>query len=130
MGYALVMNLNNRLKKSAMVPLFAMGMSYQVQSNSPAYFEASPSNDEVEAATIEQRQDVNPIESLKSLPGISMTGSDVTTYPASLFLRGADADHTLFLWNDLRADNFTGPNGATDPFSFGNEFSNRIKILK
>ncbi|MBC7370873.1 MAG: TonB-dependent receptor [Bdellovibrionaceae bacterium] len=118
------------LKKNSLIPLFAMGMNYQVQSNTPAFFDASPSNDEIDASVLDERQNVNPVEALKSLAGISLLGTEVTTYPASLFMRGADADHTLFLWNDLRSDNFTGPNGATDPFSFGNEFSNRIKILK
>ena len=122
--------LHLKLKKSTLIPMFAIGMGFQVQSNTPAYFESSPSNDEIDAAVLAERQDVNPLEALKSLPGLTLQGSEITTSPASLFMRGADSDHTLFLWNELRADNFTGPNGATDPFGFGSEFSNRLKVLK
>lgn len=112
------------------MPVFALGMGLQIQSGQSSFLQTPPSGEEVASDTLEERQYVSTADSLKSLPGLVVLGSEVTTYTGSLFLRGSDGDHTLFVWNDFRADNFTAPTGATDPFGFGAEFSNRIRVLK
>jgi vitamin B12 transporter len=113
-----------------LVPLFALGMGYQFEVPQASFFQTSPSNEEVLSETISERENVHPVEALKTLPGMILLGSEVTTYTGSLFLRGASADHTLFIWNDLRSDDFTSPAGATDPFGISTEFSNKIRVLK
>ncbi|MBS1970829.1 MAG: TonB-dependent receptor [Bdellovibrionales bacterium] len=122
--------MTTQLRKHFMVPFFALGMGLQIQNNNTSFMQAPTSAEEIPSDTIQERQDVTPTEAMKSLPGVVMVGSEVTTYAGSLFLRGASGDQTLFIWNDFRADNFTAPTGATDPFGFGAEFSNRIRVLK
>lgn len=113
-----------------MVPFFALGMGIQIQNNANSFLQTPPSAEDIPSDSLQERQDVSPADAMKSLPGVVITGSEVTTYTGSMFLRGASGDQTLFIWNDFRADNFTGPSGATDPFGFGAEFSNRIRVLK
>jgi vitamin B12 transporter len=112
------------------VALLAVGFNYQFEAPAPSFFQTAPSNEVRSSEALAARENLHPMESLKTLPGIVLLGSEVTTYTGSLFLRGASADHTLFIWNDLRADDFTSPAGSTDPFSFGTEFSNQIRVLK
>jgi vitamin B12 transporter len=119
-----------KLRHSTLIPFFALGMGYQIQGLQTPFLQTAPSAEEVPADIVDERQDIHVVDSLRSLPGVVLQGSEVSTRPGSLFLRGSDVDHTLFIWNDLRSDNFTAPTGATDPFGFGTEFSNRIRVLK
>ncbi|WP_413288295.1 TonB-dependent receptor plug domain-containing protein [Bdellovibrio sp. HCB337] len=114
----------------SLIPVFALGMGMQIQSGQSSFLQTPPSAEEIASDTLDERKDVSPIESVKSLPGVVLTGSEVTTYTSSLFVRGSSGDHTLFIWNDFRSDNFTAPTGATDPFGLASEFSNRIRVLK
>lgn len=114
----------------SLLPVFALGMGMQIQSGQSSFLQTPPSAEDVSSDTLQERQDVTPVEALKSLPGVVLLGSEVTTYTGSMFLRGSDGDHTLFVWNDFRSDNFTAPTGASDPFGFASEFSNRLRVLK
>jgi len=122
--------MTTRLRQQFMVPFLALGMGIEIESNNKSFLQTPPSAEEIASDTLQERQDVSPVEAMKSLPGVVILGSEVTTYTGSMFLRGANGDQTLFLWNDFRADNFTAPTGATDPFGFGAEFSNQIRVLK
>jgi vitamin B12 transporter len=112
------------------VPMLAIGMGYQFDVPATSFFQSAPSKEEVTAQELNEKENIHPVDALKTLPGIVLLGSEITTYPGSFFLRGANADHTLFVWNDLRADDFTSPNAATDPYAVGSEFSSRIRVLK
>jgi len=114
----------------SIIPVFALGMGIQFQSGPSSFLQTPPSAEEIPSDTLEERQDVSTADAMKSLPGVVVLGSEVTTYTSSLFLRGSDSSHTLFVWNDFRSDNFTSPAGATDPFGFAAEFSNRVRVLK
>ncbi|HEY8272337.1 MAG TPA: TonB-dependent receptor plug domain-containing protein [Pseudobdellovibrionaceae bacterium] len=116
--------------KKSLIPFFALGMGVQIQNGQNSFLQTSPSSEEIASDILQEHREVSPSDSLKSLPGLVVLGSEVTTYTGSLFLRGANGDQTLVLWNDFRSDNFTGPSGATDPFGLGSEFSNRIRVLK
>lgn len=122
--------MTTHLRKHLMVPFFALGMGIQIQNNNNSFLQTPPSAEEIPNDTLQERHDGSPAEAMKALPGVVILGSEVTTYTGSMFLRGANGDQTLFIWNDFRSDNFTAPSGATDPFGFGAEFSNRIRVLK
>jgi len=117
-------------RRKLLVPFFALGMGVQLQNTNSSFLLTPPSAEEIPSDVLQERQDVSPADATKSLPGVVVLGSEVTTYTGTFFLRGANGDQTLFIWNDFRSDNFTGPTGATDPFGFGAEFSNRIRVLK
>ncbi|MGZ3804933.1 MAG: TonB-dependent receptor [Pseudobdellovibrionaceae bacterium] len=125
----LPMQIFKKISRS-LIPFFALGMGVQLQNSHSSFLQTAPSAEEIESDSLAERREVSVADSLKSLPGLVVLGSEVTTYTGSLFLRGANGDQTLFLWNDFRSDNFTSPSGATDPFSLGAEFSNLIRVLK
>lgn len=125
-----MISIKEGFKKTIYMWALGMGLQLQEGHNQSSFLQTPPSAEEIDAEALQEQQNISPVESLKSLPGMVVLGSEVTTYSGSLFLRGANSDQTLFIWNDFRADNFTAPAGATDPFSFGKEFSNRIRVLK
>lgn len=118
------------LQQKRLISLMAFGMNYQFEPLPASFFEAAPSRETIASEKLESRKNVHPVEALKTLPGLVLNGSEVTTYTSSVFLRGASSDHTLFLWNDLHADDFTAPAGAVDPFGIATEFSNQVQVLK
>lgn len=110
--------------------MLALGFGIDLHDSPSFFLEAPPSAEEITTEELEKRREVSPSDALKSLPGMVVLGSEVTTYTGSLFLRGANSDQTLFVWNDFREDDFTAPAGAANPFAFGGEFSNQLRVLK
>lgn len=67
----------------------------------------------VDRAEIERRQSVSVPDALRGLPGVTVDGSGGPGQPASVFLRGSDADHVLVLIDGVKVGSATL---GTSPF--------------
>ncbi len=82
----------------------------------------------VDEDEIEKRKTTTVLETLRSLPGLEVVQNGGPGRTASIFIRGADSDHTLVLIDGIRAnDNTSGQ------FNFANlkaENIERIEVLR
>jgi vitamin B12 transporter len=61
----------------------------------------------VDRGEIERRQSVSVADALRGLPGVTVDGSGGPGQPASVFLRGSDADHVLVLIDGVKVGSAT-----------------------
>ncbi len=84
--------------------------------------------DHVDAREIEARQITSVAEALEALPGLAVVRSGSPGQQASLFVRGAESDQTLVLWNGVELNDpyFGGFNWAFLP----TEGVERVEVVR
>lgn len=70
--------------------------------------------DVLDAAAIEQRQTLETVDLLRTIPGLEIVRTGSPGKAASLFARGTNSSHTLVLWNGV---------ALNDPYLGGFDFS-------
>lgn len=88
----------------------------------------SPSISVVDSGQMEQRQLFSVAEVLKGLPGIFLGQSGQTGANASLFMRGTESNHTLFLLNGRRIN--PGFSGQFNLTQLGLDNVGRIEVMR
>ena len=79
---------------------------------------------------IERRKKINALELLRDLPGVDVVQSGPTGGDTSIFIRGANSEHTLVLIDGIEVNDPITPNRT---FNFANLLTNtidRIEILR
>ena len=81
-------------------------------------------------AEIENSQAVMITDLLRNVPGLDVVQSGGTGTLTSLFLRGANAHHTLVLLDGISLNDPSSPNNAADLSNLRTENISRIEILR
>jgi len=81
-------------------------------------------------ADIEDAQDRTVLDSLRRQPGLNISQNGAFGNQASVFIRGADSDHTLVLIDGVEVNNPTSPNGAFDFAGLPASNIEKIEILR
>ncbi|MEE8405281.1 MAG: TonB-dependent receptor [candidate division Zixibacteria bacterium] len=81
-------------------------------------------------AEIENSQAVMITDILRNVPGLDVVQSGGTGTLTSLFLRGANAHHTLVLLDGISLNDPSSPNNAADLSNLRTENISRIEILR
>ncbi len=68
--------------------------------------------------------------SLNKISGMTVTGNKYSSQNFGVFLRGANTEHTLMIWNGIDLNDGTSPAGAGDINLMEREFSEHITVLK
>lgn len=79
---------------------------------------------------IERRRYVDAVDALRPVPGLAVARSGAFGGLASVFLRGAPAEHTLVLVDGVVVNDPAAPAGAYDFAHLGIEDVERIEVLK
>jgi vitamin B12 transporter len=79
---------------------------------------------------MQKRQLRTAAEVLRSVPGVSVQQSGGPGTQTSIFIRGADSDHTLVLIDGITANDPSSPNGAIDFAHFLTENLDRIEVVR
>ncbi len=79
---------------------------------------------------MERRQLRTVADVLRSVPGVSVQQSGGPGTQTSIFLRGANANHTMILLDGMNIGDPSTPNGATDFAHFLTENLDRIEVVR
>lgn len=84
----------------------------------------------ITAEDIAQRQRMPVLDILRGLPGVDVVQSGGFGQQTSVFLRGANANHTLVLIDGIEANDPSDPSGAFDFANLLTDNIERIEILR
>jgi vitamin B12 transporter len=79
---------------------------------------------------MQRRQLRTAADVLRTVPGVSVQQSGGPGTQTSIFIRGADSDHTLVLIDGITANDPSSPNGAIDFAHFLTENLDRIEVVR
>ena len=135
------MNLNIDLKKVILTTaaLFAANLSMAQESSLEPFIVVatrtplsadwvSPSISVISSGQLEQKQWFTVADALQSMPGIFLGLSGQTGANASLFTRGTESNHTLFLLNGRRIN--PGFSGQFNLTQLGLDNVDRIEVMR
>lgn len=69
-------------------------------------------------------------DALRTVPGLSVRQSGGTGAQTSVFIRGANSNHTLFLLNGMNVNNPSNSNGVFDPSQLTLDNVERIEVIR
>lgn len=82
------------------------------------------------AAFLERTKKTSLAEALESVAGISLSQSGGPGAATSVFLRGANSEHTLFLVDGVELNDPLNPSRSFDPAAFALDNVERVEILR
>ena len=81
----------------------------------------------VDSAEIERRQTQTVADVLRTLPGVSITRNGGVGTSTSVYIRGAESDHTVALVDGIKLNDPSSPGGG---FNFGNLLTGNIERIE